>query len=425
MEWLFGILLTVVTLAWLLRERKLRRRFAALEKMLSEIAHGREPIPEQLAGEFARMGQYAQQAGSEFFHLRRQRQLAEANLHIILSSMAEAVLVVDSRRSMRLVNPSARKMFDLAGEVLGEPVLTALREPALDDMIAVAMSSGKPQERNLELPSRKPPLTLAARVTPMRDAAGEPGALAMFRDVTRLTQLEKVRSEFVANVSHELRTPLAIFQGYVENLVDNPGMEAEQQAEVFAILQKHSTRLNLLVEDLLILARLEARTDELDLQPFDVERFCAEVARDWAVRMKKKDVTLKLDIQPDLPALSADTMRMEQVLSNLLDNALKYTPNGNTITLGATRQDGGVEIWVKDTGQGILSTDVPHIFERFYRADKARSRELGGTGLGLSIVKHIAQAHQGSVAAESVYGKGTTVRVFLPFPAETESSGTA
>jgi signal transduction histidine kinase len=286
----------------------------------------------------------------------------------------------------------------------------------LDEMIAAAMSSGQPQERNLELPSRKPPLTLAARVTPMRDAAGEAGALAMFRDVTRLTQLEKVRSEFVANVSHELRTPLSIFQGYVENLVDSPGMEAEQQAEVFAILQKHSARLNLLVEDLLILARLEARNDELDLQPLDVARFCNELARDWALRMKAKDVTLKLDLAADLPELSADSMRLEQVFSNLLDNALKYTPAGHAITLGAGRTDDGVEMWVKDMGQGILSTDLPHIFERFYRADKARSRELGGTGLGLSIVKHLAQAHRGSVTAESVYGKGTTVRVFLPLP---------
>jgi two-component system phosphate regulon sensor histidine kinase PhoR len=419
MPWLLGILLLAVIIAWLLRERSIRRRLRTLDAMLDEIAHGREPSPHPLPGAFARLVQRTEQTADEHAHLRRQRQLAEANLHIILSSMAEAVLVVDSRRSLRLVNPAARKLFDLPGNVFGEPVLNALREPAVDDMIAAAMTTGQVQERDMEMPSRRPPLTLSVHVTPMRDAAGEAGALAMIRDVTRLTQLEKVRREFVANVSHELRTPLAIFQGYVENLVDNPGMELEQQAETYAILQKHSKRLNALVEDLLILARLEARSHEFELLPLDVAAFCSEIARDWSGRMGKKGVELKLDVQPNLPELSADQMRLEQVFNNLLDNALKYTPSGNTIAFGAGQADGFVQIWVKDTGPGILSTDLPHIFERFYRADKARSRELGGTGLGLSIVKHIAQAHGGRVSAESTYGKGTTVRVYLPIPAKT------
>jgi signal transduction histidine kinase len=136
------------------------------------------------------------------------------------------------------------------------------------------------------------------------------------------------------------------------------------------------------------------------------------------VRTDKKGVELKLDLADNLPDIHADRMRLEQIFSNLLDNALKYTPNGNAITLGASRNGETVEFWVKDTGQGILSSDLPHIFERFYRADKARSRELGGTGLGLSIVKHIAQAHGGTVEAESAFGKGTTIRLRLPISAE-------
>lgn len=416
MAWLFGILLILVLVAWFFRERTIRANLSRVDALLNDVAHGREPLPTRLEGPFTRLAHHARQAGNELHHLRQQRQLAEANLHIILSSMGEAVLVADSKRTLRLVNPAARKMFSLPDDTFGEPVLDSLREPVIDEMIATAMASGEAQERDLELPSRRPPLTLSARVTPMRDAAGEHGALAMFRDVTRLTRLEKVRSEFVANVSHELRTPLAIFQGYVENLVDNPDMDREDQASTYSILQKHSKRLNALVEDLLILARLEARTDELELLPFDVHSFCAEVARDWSIRMQKKGVTLLLEIEPGLPTLEADQMRLEQVFNNLLDNALKYTPSGNSITLGANKKESTVEIWVKDTGPGILSTDLPHIFERFYRADKARSRDLGGTGLGLSIVKHIAHAHHGSVTAESVYGKGTTIRVNLPIP---------
>jgi signal transduction histidine kinase len=139
---------------------------------------------------------------------------------------------------------------------------------------------------------------------------------------------------------------------------------------------------------------------------------------DWGIRMKKKQVILELELESGLPQLEADRLRMEQVFNNLLDNALKYTPKGNTITLGANRRGERLEMWVKDTGQGILSTDLPHIFERFYRADKARSRELGGTGLGLSIVKHIAQAHGGTVTADSVFGKGTTIRVYMPIPTQ-------
>jgi two-component system phosphate regulon sensor histidine kinase PhoR len=270
---------------------------------------------------------------------------------------------------------------------------------------------------------RKDATTLMVIVSPMRDAAGEAGALAMFRDVTRLTQLEQVRREFVANVSHELRTPLAIFQGYVENLVDNPEMELEDRVSVYRVLEKHSHRLNALVEDLLILARLEARRAELEREPVDIGGFLAESARDWTARVGKKNITLRLDVTNGLPEVPADRMRLEQVVNNLLDNAVKYTPAGNVITLGAALRGEDVEIWVKDTGTGILSTDLPHIFERFYRADKARSRELGGTGLGLSIVKHIAQAHGGAVDAESVFGHGTTIRVRLPVNhAETEES---
>ncbi len=322
-------------------------------------------------------------------------------------------MVVDSRRSIRLVNPSLRKMFALSSNIFGHPVIETLKEPMVDEMITTALETGHTQERELAI-GRKDSTTLMVIVSPMRDAAGEAGALAMFRDVTRLTQLEQVRREFVANVSHELRTPLAIFQGYVENLVDNPDMDREDRVSVYRVLEKHSHRLNALVEDLLILARLEARRAELEREAVDIGAFLSESARDWAARTAKKSISLRLDVASDLPEVPADRMRLDQVLNNLLDNAVKYTPSGNVITMGAARRGEDVEFWVKDTGTGILSTDLPHIFERFYRADKARSRELGGTGLGLSIVKHIAQAHGGTVEAESSFGHGTTIRVRLP-----------
>ncbi len=414
MSWLLGALLIITLLVWLGREIFFRQCAEKLESLLNELAHGREPVDFQIEGALSVHGKQAALVAREQTHLRRQRELAEANLQIILSSMQEGVLVADSRRTVRLANPAAIKLFNLPANVFGQPVLDTLREPAVDGMIAAALKTGEPQESELEIAGRKPPLILVVNVTPMRDATGEAGALVMFRDITRLTQLEQVRREFVANVSHELRTPLAIFQGYVENLQDAPDMSPEDRQETFAILAKHSQRLNALVEDLLILARLEARQHEMEFETLEVADFCRELARDWAVRFKKKNVTLHLDIAERLPVIEGDRMRLEQVLNNLLDNALKYTPEDSTITFGAALVNGMVDLWVKDEGQGILSADLPHIFERFYRADKARSRELGGTGLGLSIVKHIAQAHGGSVSAESTYGQGLAVHVRLP-----------
>ena len=230
----------------------------------------------------------------------------------------------------------------------------------------------------------------------------------------RLRQLEEVRTEFVANVSHELRTPLSIFQGYTETLIDNPGLPPEDTQPMLEIMRKHSRRLNALVEDLLILARLESRDEKLQLAPLDVGRFLQEAVRDWAKLSAGKQITLTADIAPGVPLISADAFRLEQVMGNLIENAIKYTNDGGRVTVRAAAATDGVEIRVEDTGLGIPAADVPRIFERCYRADKGRSREHGGTGLGLSIVKHIVLAHGGNVHAESEVGRGTSIVIHLP-----------
>lgn len=416
MAWLFASILIGVCIVWALRERQVSAFAERFADYVNDLTAGREPgaFFGAESGHLSQMSVKLEQLAQEQDHLRRQRQLAEANLQIILSSMQEGVVVVDSRHTVRVVNPSLRKLFDLPANLFGHTVMETLREPEFEQMVTDALASGQPQERELQSHQGGVMYHLAVNASPIRDAAGEAGVVAMFRDVTRLNQLEDVRRDFVANVSHELRTPLAIFQGYVENLMDAPKMTRSEQAESFQILHKHSQRLNALVEDLLILARLEARSDELHCAPLDVTDFLREVVRDWSVRVKKKDVELKLESEPELPVIRADRMRLEQVFNNLLENAFKYSPEQATITLGVKRCESGIEFSVQDQGQGILSTDLPHIFERFYRADKARSRDIGGTGLGLSIVKHIAQAHGGSVEAQSVFGKGATILVRLP-----------
>ncbi len=389
MSWFLGFLLLVAILVWACREVRSRRCEKAHAKRVEELLREHEV-------------------------LRTQHGLAEANLEIILSSMQEGVLVLDKRRTVRLANPAAQKLFDLPADFATRTLIELLREPAVDDMVVAAVERSEAGDAELNLPARKPPMVLAVRVAPMRDASGEPAALAMFRDVGHLKRLEEVRREFVANVSHELRTPLSIFQGYVEHLQDTPDLPRKEQAEVFAVLDRHTKRLTALVEDLLVLARMESQPDDLSREEIDLPSFLAEIARDFELRAGKKGVKLRVDVAADTAPLNADRLRMEQVFANLTDNALKFTPEGGTVTLGAATSGSDTLLWVSDTGQGILSSYLPHIFERFYRGDKGRSRDIGGTGLGLSIVKHIARAHGGDAEADSTFGKGTTIRLRLP-----------
>ena len=389
MSWLLGFLLLFTICVWARRESGHRRRDATHARRVEELLREHEL-------------------------LRNQRGLAEANLEIILSSMQEGVLVLDKRRTVRLANPAAQKLFNLPAEYAGRPVIELLREPAVDDMVAAAVGKSEPSDAELSVSTRKPAMVLTVRVAPMRDASGEAAALAMFRDIGHLKRLEEVRREFVANVSHELRTPLAVFQGYVEHLLDLPDMPRKEQAETFEVLDRHARRLTALVEDLLVLARMESQEDELSIEEIHLPDFAADIVRDFALRAKKKGVTLRMEVPPDIAPLHADPLRMEQVFTNLVDNALKFTPEGGTVTLGAATSRSDTLLWVSDSGQGILSSHLPHIFERFYRVDKGRSRDVGGTGLGLSIVKHIARAHGGDAEAESTFGKGTTIRLRLP-----------
>jgi signal transduction histidine kinase len=261
------------------------------------------------------------------------------------------------------------------------------------------------------------------RAVPMRDMRGRPGVLAVFRDVTRLSELEMVRREFVANVSHELRTPLAIFQGYVETLIDIPEMSSEERVEAYAVLRRHSSRLNALVEDLLTIARLESKREKFRLEACDLAQSLLLWIQDWRARIRGRDVDVLVDLQDGLPEVYVDRFRIEQVLHNLLENAYKHLPaQGGKMRVKAFVPSGEarVRVVVEDNGSGIAEQDLPHIFERFYRGDKSRTSGGGAghhsTGLGLSIVKHIIVEHGGTVGADSRPGKGAQVWFSLPVP---------
>ena len=419
MAWFFGFLAAALALAWWWAHQRCKRHWRHLERLLGEIADGR--TPENFVfledSRFSALTHPLEKIAAEQERLRGRFDREGFNLRTILASMEEGVMVVDAHHVLRLVNPSFIRLFEPKGGTLGETVLRVLREPELEEMITAALATGVAQTREVSTNGGKPARHFAVHAVPMSDDTGGPGVVTIFRDISRLRQLEDVRREFVANVSHELRTPLSIFHGYLENLREDPAMPRKEQAEVFAILGKHSQRLNALLEDLLTLARLESRHDKLQIEEIAVGEILRSVSADWEGKIAKKKLALTLDVAADLPPLFADPLRLEQVLINLLENAVKYTEPGGQIRLRALLAGGQLELRVEDSGLGIPPTDLPHIFERFYRADKARTREQGGTGLGLSIVKHIAQIHGGSVTAESKYGVGTTIIVRLPLVA--------
>lgn len=425
MSWFFGFLAAAIAAAWWVSQQRFQRHWGHLERVIEELAAGR--MPENLVflkgGRFSTLTHPLEKIAVEQTRVREQSEREEYNLSTILASLEEGLMVVDAQHLLRLVNPSFIRLFELRGDPLGQTVLRVLRLPELDEMVTAALATGEAQTRDVTTNAGKPARSFAVHAVPMRDQTGGPGVVTIFRDISRLKQLEDVRREFVANVSHELRTPLSIFHGYLENLRDDPSMPRKEQAEVFAILGKHSQRLNALLEDLLTLARLESRNEKLQREEIAVGEFLREVIADWESKRAKKNLTLTLDVAPDLPPLFADPLRLEQVLNNLLENAVKYTEPGGQIRLRAALAGGQMELRVEDTGLGIPPGDLMHIFERFYRADKARTREQGGTGLGLSIVKHIAQTHGGSVLAESKYGVGTTIIVRLPLGDEEMTNG--
>jgi two-component system phosphate regulon sensor histidine kinase PhoR len=252
-------------------------------------------------------------------------------------------------------------------------------------------------------------------VATKNDAGRITGALVLFHDITELKKMDQVRRDFVANVSHEMRTPLSILRGYIETLLDSPKTPREELTRILQVMERHSNRLALLVEDLLTLAQLESGNPDLQLGSVELASFLREMIRDWEKKFASKQLNIIVDVAPDLSPIRADPTRLQEALYNLLDNAVKYSREHGEIRLSARQRDGEIELTVSDHGIGIGKEDLPRIFERFYRADKARSPDnVRGTGLGLAIVKHIAQLHGGRVEAESELEKGTTIRVVLP-----------
>ena len=340
---------------------------------------------------------------------------SESSVQTVFTAMLDGLAVIDERRGVRLMNREFRRIFDVADNGSGT-LLELVHNAAIDRLALEAIRLREPQRETIELvrggaESR----VMEVNAVPLDDkSVPENGAVLLFHDVSHVRQVEKMRRDFVANVSHELRTPLSIFRGYLETLLDDPHQPPGELLRILEIMERHSDRLNALVEDVLSLARLESPGMELNLSEIALPDFLHGIMRDWEKRFAAKQLKSHLNFPGTLPHLRADETRLQELIYNLLDNAVKYSKPGGTVFLRAEVEGESVRIRVADQGPGIPPDDLPRIFERFYRADKSRSSEQSGTGLGLSIVKHIAQLHGGSVEAKSELGKGATISVVLP-----------
>jgi two-component system phosphate regulon sensor histidine kinase PhoR len=355
------------------------------------------------------------QAETEDLQRRHQQTTVDARSQqqVLFNSMLEGLLLLDRNRRIYLANRAFKELFGLKTELRGKTVMEALRLHELVTLVERVESDGQVLDYELKLPELSE-RWLQVNAAAISNSAGErEGTILVFHDLTRLKQLERTREEFVANVSHELRTPLSLIKGYVETLLDGARNDPEVAERFLKIIERNASRLDLLIQDLLAISALESGRIKLDLQPVPLRPLADKVLADLKTRPDAKGVKLVNDL-PELTA-TADENRLEQVLANLVDNAIKYGRAEGTVIVGGKQADADkLEIFVQDDGPGIPPESLDRVFERFYRVDKARTREQGGTGLGLSIVKHIVQSHGGKVWVKSEPGKGATFFFTLP-----------
>jgi len=412
------ILVAFVAILWLAVERVLIQPLKEMTRVVEKFAEGlfnwrvrlgtRRDELGRLGDELNRM---AQAEGEKVDRLAKSLAETEA----LLGGMEEGVLILDLNGKIKNINRSMGAILSQTYPAdMGKHYLEVFRDPELNDLIQTTLADKKGYRRTLS-PLGQPGKTFQVQssLSQYPQNGGE-GVILVFHDVTDLKRLERVRQDFVANVSHELRTPLTAIKGYVEALRDG-GLQDPAQAEQFLqVIQRHSERMDKIVSDLLLLSEMESAERVLQREKVHLPELIRTAVESLRSLAGGKKQNLRIESLEGLPPLHADAQKVHQVMINLLNNAISYTPEGGSITVKAAAVSEGVEVSITDNGIGIPPDDLPRIFERFYRVDKGRSRELGGTGLGLSIVKHIVEAHGGHVRVESKPGKGSRFTFLLP-----------
>ena len=398
--------------------RRITRPIVAMKKSADHFANGKfnhrltAPDSEEMSGLAEALNQMASQLDNRIKTIINQRN----ELKTVLSSMTEGVVAVDKKERIISMNQAASELFECdpdrgQGQDIGEVV----RNLPLQQLIRKAISDREPNEDDIVL-YQNGERKLNLKSSPLIDAGREHiGTLVIINDVTQLRRLENIRKDFVANVSHEIKTPLTAIKGFVETLHQGNVESSDETDRFLGIVNKHVNRLVSVIEDLLLLSRIEQEDESNAIQLEignikDVFQSAFQICRS---KSEEKNIDVRFDSDQSMTAHFNPTL-IEQAVVNLLDNAIKYSDPDSIIDVKAIQDDSEIIISVKDQGSGIAQKHLPRLFERFYRVDKARSRKLGGTGLGLAIVKHITQAHGGHVAVESELGKGSTFYIYLP-----------
>ncbi len=357
------------------------------------------------------MNEMAAQLEDRLQTVSKERNQREA----VLASMVEGVLAVDTDGHIISLNKAAAQFFDVfqPETATGRSIEEVFRNVKLQRFVAKVLEGQETCECELVVQNRQT-YSLQARGTNLLGQGRRIGAVVVFNDVSRLRRLENLRRDFVANVSHELKTPITSIKGFVETLLDGASQDPIEAERFLKIVAKHADRLNAIIDDLLVLSRLEQDGSAgMDMQKTGIGGLLRSAVEVCAQRAAEKNITIHVEC-PDALTVTVNPPLIEQALINLVGNAVKYSVDGKNVTVSARLENGGVVLSVKDQGCGIEEQHFERLFERFYRVDKGRSRQEGGTGLGLSIVKHIAQAHGGTVSVQSRYGEGSTFSIFLP-----------
>lgn len=410
------IVLVVAGGASLLFFRTISTRIERLKEFSHRVAAGDfRPLPMDLSGDeltdlSRTLNQTAAQLDSTIKTLTEERNQSSA----ILASMAEGVAVIGSNQRVIFCNSAFRRTLEIEDRpYAGRPVIEVIPHSDLLTLIRQALAGNETVRSELVVGSIRT-RNFAVTVTPVRSDKATAGAVVVLHDISELRRLERARRDFVANVSHEFKTPITAIQGFAETLLGG-AMEDNQNSNRFLeIIRDNAERLGRLTDDLLKLARIEAGKLELELRPVTMEDVIGPCLDATRIKADPKNLTLETDYSSDLSPVIGDVRFLQEILQNLLDNAVQYSRPGGRIVVRAVAQGSEIVLSVTDTGIGIPKTDQERIFERFYRVDAARSRELGGTGLGLSIAKHLVEAHGGRIQVESEVGRGSTFYVFLP-----------
>ncbi len=413
----FAALLSIVAavlLGWGAARRP-ARRLEEMSRAASEIAQGRTGSRVR-AGGSDEIGRLAGSLNRMAEELERRLALLEreqGQLRSVLDGMVEGVLLTDAGGTILLANRAFERIFDARPPVAGRRPLEVARIPALQEILEEAREAGFPFTREIA-PWGTLEKTIRASMVPLQEGGRFAGTVAVFHDVTELKRLENVRREFVANVSHELRTPLTAIRGYAETLRDGALKDPAKALEFVRVIHRHAERLQALIEDLLDLSQVEQGSSRLSLGPVALREVVSQVEAVIRPLAEEKLQTLTFVLPEDLPFPWADRDRLAQVLINLLDNAVKFTPEGGRVSFAAAPEGGRILLTVSDTGIGIPPSEIGRVFERFYRVDRSRDRREGGTGLGLAIAKHLTLAMGGTLEVESPPGQGAIFRLTLP-----------